>query len=325
MAGYEAIYRHDARTGQADLLAVSEAAAARLRRRLLLPAPPLPEIHIGPAGFETDRDEYCRRVRRVQEYLAAGDCYQVNLCHRLRARVEADQALPLYLRLRAVAPAPLGAYLRLDPQGGGPAPVLLSNSPELLLHADLESGQAQTRPIKGTRRRGGDAGGDRLLAEELLASEKDLAEHLMIVDLLRHDLGRVATVGSVAVDGFARLVSLPTVHHLVSTVRCDVRPGTDLAELLAALLPGGSITGAPKVRAMEIIDELEPVRRGPFYGALGFISATSVELALCIRTAVVRDGELTLSVGGGIVLDSTPEGEWNETRDKAAAFLRALC
>ncbi len=329
LGGYDAVYRHDRVTEESMILATSEDAAGRLRRRLLAPPPPASGSGtLGAVRFETSKDEYCRRVRRVREYLLAGDCYQVNLCHRLCARVRVEQALPLYLRLRAMAPAPLGAYLRLDPPAvGGPAPVLLSNSPELLLRANFAGphlGRVETRPIKGTRRRDPDPARDRALAETLFAAEKDRAEHLMIVDLLRNDLGRVAVTGSVNADEAPRLVSLPTVHHLVSSVRARMLPGTGLADLLAALFPGGSITGAPKVRAMEIIDELEPVRRGPFYGALGFFSATLAELALCIRTAVVRDDELLLSVGGGIVLGSTPEEEWEETEVKAAAFLRAM-
>ena len=181
----------------------------------------------------------------------------------------------------------------------------------------------ETRPIKGTRARGADPASDAALAAALTADEKELAEHLMIVDLLRNDLGRVAELGSVRVDGFARVVSLPTVHHLVSTVSC--RPRGDLAALLRATFPGGSITGAPKVRAMEIIRELEPSPRGVYTGALGWLGAGgTLDLALAIRTAVVTADRLSLSVGGGVVADSTPERELEETEEKAAAWRRAL-
>ncbi|MGZ3441080.1 MAG: chorismate-binding protein, partial [Polyangia bacterium] len=182
-----------------------------------------------------------------------------------------------------------------------------------------------TRPIKGTRGRGATPELDAALGAALRESAKDAAEHLMIVDLLRNDLGRVAVTGSVAVDGFERLVTLPTVHHLVSTVRARTRLGLPLEEILRATLPGGSITGAPKLRAVEIIDELEGAVRGPYCGALGWLGpAGSAELALAIRTAVVRDGELCLGVGGGIVADSDPDDELAETRVKAEAFVRAI-
>jgi para-aminobenzoate synthetase component 1 len=326
VAAYDAVYAADARTGEAAILAASPAAAWRLRRVLEGPAPPpLPGGTLGVPRFAIGPEAYRGLVARVREYLLAGDCYQVNLCRRLVARIDPAQTLPLYLRLRHVAPAPLAAYLQLDPRPGDPAgPIVLSNSPELLLDVDLRSGAVETRPIKGTRPRGRGPAEDRRLCEELVASEKDLAEHLMIVDLLRNDLGRVARVGSVGVRGYARALTLPTVHHLVSTVHAELAAGAGWHNLLAAVVPGGSITGAPKVRAMEIIDELEPVRRGPFYGSVCLMTPAGGKLSLCIRTAVVRGGELVLSVGGGIVVDSTPQGELEETEVKAAAFLRAL-
>lgn len=317
-AAYDAVYRHDALTGRSDLLATDPDAAERLRHRLARPAPPCPPLTCGPLRSETGAREYGRRVERVREHLRAGDCYQVNLCRRLRAAMPAESALPAYLQLRRVAPAPLGFYLEL----GGPT--LLSNTPELLLRLDWPRRLAETRPIKGTRPRSAEPARDRLLREELLASAKDRAEHIMIVDLLRNDLGRIAEVGSVAVSGLLRCVELPTVHHLVSTVQARPAAGIGLAELLHALLPGGSITGAPKVAAMTLIDELEPQRRGPFYGAVGWLGPGGGELALCIRTAVATGDELVLAVGGGIVLDSDPDEEWHETEAKAAAFQRAL-
>jgi para-aminobenzoate synthetase component I len=288
-----------------------------LLARLERSPPPLATPQLGAARWEIDDDTYRARCGRVLEYLRAGDAYQVNLAHRLRVPLDEAGALPVYLRLRAGAPAPLGAYLAT---GGA---CLLSNTPELFLRA--AGGVLETRPIKGTRRRGTDPSDDAQLAAELEASAKDHAEHLMIVDLERNDLGRVAEIGTVQVDGFLRRVTLPTVHHLVSTVRARARPGLGLAELLRATFPGGSITGAPKLRAMEIIDELEGVRRGPYCGAIGWLGAgLRLDLALAIRTAVWRAGELVLSVGGGIVADSTPDEELGETRVKAEAFLRAL-
>jgi para-aminobenzoate synthetase component 1 len=334
-AAYDAVYRYDAATGRADILAVDADAAARLRARLGSATPPYPALHCGPLRSETAAPEYARRVRVVLEHLRAGDCYQVNLCRRMRAALPRKDALAAYLRLREVAPAPLGCYLQLEPRAGSAVgPALLSNSPELLLRLELRGDKrlAETRPIKGTRRRSADPVCDRALAETLCQSEKDRAEHIMIVDLLRNDLGRIAEVGSVEVTGLLRCVSLPTVHHLVSTIQAQPAAGVGLAEVLHALIPGGSITGAPKLAAMTLIDELEPYRRGPFYGAVGWLSPTGGELALCIRTAVAVPGsgpsdeedELVLAVGGGIVLDSDPEEEWLETEAKAAAFQRAL-
>jgi para-aminobenzoate synthetase component 1 len=314
-ARYRAVWRCDARQRKAEVLAHDAAAAEALLGRLGRTPPPLPVPALGAPRWPVADDEYRRRVERVLEYLLAGDCYQVNLSHRLEVALGEYDALPLYLRLRALAPAPLGAYLDT---GAG---VILSNSPERFLR--VASGRVESRPIKGTRPRGGVD--DARLAAELLASRKDAAEHVMIVDLVRNDLGRVATTGSVRVDGFGRLVTLPTVHHLVSTVSAHTPRDLPLDRVLSATLPAGSITGAPKLRAVEIIDELEGVRRGPYCGALGWLgSGSSADFALAIRTAVARRGQLSLGVGGGIVADSRPDDELLETRVKAEAFLRAI-
>jgi para-aminobenzoate synthetase component 1 len=316
-ARYRAVWRRDNANGQCHVLALDGAAAQSLLDRLARVPPPLGSPSLGAPRWSTSDDEYRRRVGRVLEYLRAGDCYQVNLSHRLHASLGEYDALPLYLRLRSLAPAPLGAYLATA------GATILCNSPESFLR--VRPGTVETRPIKGTRRRGATPEEDARLADELRGSVKDAAEHLMIVDLLRNDLGRVATTGSVVVDGFERLVTLPTVHHLVSTVRAKTRIGLPLEEILRATLPGGSITGAPKLRAVEIIDELEGTVRGPYCGALGWLGpAGSAELALAIRTAVVRSGELCLGVGGGIVADSDPDEELAETRVKAEAFTRAI-
>ena len=316
-ARYRAVWRRDNATGKCHVLALDGAAAGALLDWLGRTPPPLPTPSLGAPRWPTSDSEYRRRVGRVLDYLRAGDCYQVNLSHRLHATLGEHDALPLYLRLRALAPAPLGAYLATA------RATILCNSPESFLR--VRPGSIETRPIKGTRRRGAGPAEDGRLADELRGSAKDAAEHLMIVDLLRNDLGRVATTGSVTVEGFARLVTLPTVHHLVSTVKARTRLGLPLEEILGATLPGGSITGAPKLRAVEIIDELEGSARGPYCGAIGWLGpAGSAELALAIRTAVVRGGELCLGVGGGIVADSDPDDELAETRVKAEAFLRAL-
>jgi para-aminobenzoate synthetase component 1 len=320
-ARYPAVWRFDRSTGRAEVLAVDGRSAEKLLQRLQREPLPVAAPRIGPARWELPPDEYRRRVGRVIEYLRAGDVYQVNLAHRVIASVDEAGVLPVYQRLRRSAPAPLGGFLSL------PSGALLSNTPELFLRVarDGTAWRAETRPIKGTRRRGDSADGDARLADELSASQKDAAEHLMIVDLERNDLGRVAEVGSVAVEGFRRNVALPTVHHLVSTVTARLRPEVGLRALLEATFPGGSITGAPKLRAMEIIDELERVRRGPYCGALGWLGpGLRLDLALAIRTAVWRSGELCLSVGGGIVADSRPDDELEETRTKAQAFLRVL-
>ncbi len=316
-ARYPAIWRFDQATGQADVLARDGASAQHLLDRLSRTAPPFAPPVVSNVRWETSDEIYFRRVERVLEYLRSGDVYQINLSHRLRADISGESTLPLYVRLRSLFPAPLGAYLHTD------AGDLLSNSPELFL--SVSGRTIETRPIKGTRPRGADAETDERRRAELEASEKDRAEHLMIVDLERNDLGRLSEIGSVIVEGFARSVRLPTVHHLVSTVKSTLRPGVRLAEILRATFPGGSITGAPKIRAIEIIAELEGRERGPYCGAIGwFGGGGQLELSLAIRTAVVRGGEFFLSVGGGIVVDSTPQEELAESHAKAAAFVRAL-
>jgi para-aminobenzoate synthetase component 1 len=315
-ARYRAVWRRAA-NGKSEVLALDGAAARQLLERLERTPPPLLPATLASPRWAIGDDEYRRRVQRVLEYLRAGDAYQVNLSHRLHAQLGEFAALPLYLRLRAMAPAPLGAYVATE------RCTIVCNSPELFLRA--RPGMIETRPIKGTRRRGSDAAEDARLREALAASPKDAAEHLMIVDLLRNDVGRVAKTGTVTVEGYRRIVTLPTVHHLVSTVRAQTPLGMPLEAALAALLPGGSITGAPKLRAVEIIDELEGARRGVYCGAVGWLGAAgSCDLALAIRTAVVQRGELVLGVGGGIVADSDPDDELEETRIKASAFLQAL-
>jgi para-aminobenzoate synthetase component 1 len=258
------------------------------------------------------------RVERIRDYITAGDCYQVNLARRLVARVTMPgDAVALYAALAAAAPAPYGAVIEAD------GLTLISGSPERFL-ASRGDGRIETRPIKGTRARtpGGDSASERA---ELVGSPKDAAEHLMIVDLERNDLGRVAETGSVKVDALAYPVELPALHHLVSRVSAQPRADVGLAQLLRATFPGGSITGAPKVRAMQIIDELEPTRRGPYCGALGYFGAGGrFDLAIGIRIGVLARDELRVHVGGGIVADSDPLAELAETEIKAAGWRAAL-
>ena len=264
------------------------------------------------------KPDYIQAVERVKEHIAAGDVYQVNLSQRFSVRMEMDP-WELYLLLRERNPAPYAAYINAgDFQ-------IISSSPECFLTFDPISRVVTTRPIKGTRPRSADPAEDRRLAQELESSAKDMAENIMIVDLERNDLGRVCEFGSVSVPELAMIESYPTVHHLVSTVTGRLRDDCDAVDLLTATFPGGSITGAPKIRVMEIIAELEPVRRGVYTGSIGCLGFDgSVNLNIAIRTAVVKDGMCHFHVGGGIVADSDPEAEYQETLDKGRAFLEVL-
>ncbi len=289
-------------------------------------ASPLAALPGGPprgARFEPnmERGEYLERAEAARRYIAAGDIYQVNLSQRFRAPLPVP-GFEAYRRLRRASPAPFAAYLdATDGPGGGVE--VLSSSPERLLLVDGE--RLETRPIKGTRPRGRDAAEDARLAAELRASAKDAAEHVMIVDLERNDLGRIAEVGSVAVPRLARLESYSHVHHLTSSVTARRRRGVGLDATLRAMLPGGSISGAPKIRALEIIDELEPTVRGVYTGAIGYFSAHGrSDLNVAIRTITVAGGHAYAHAGGAIVHDSIVEAEYLETLDKARGMARAL-
>ena len=309
-------------TGEATIRARDTTAAGRLAELLSRDRPTEPP-RLGALEAVHPEAIFLDGVERILDYLQAGDAYQVNLSRRLRAGCTAGDATLLAAALRAGAPAPHAAFIAGT--GVGPdALTILGNSPERFLSLSPDR-MIETRPIKGTRPRSRDAAADRDAAAELSAAAKDRAEHVMIVDLERNDLGRVCRPGSVEVASLARVVSLPTVHHLISTVRGELRPEIGLRALLAATFPGGSVTGAPKRRAMQIIDELEPAPRGLYTGATGWLGAAGdLDLAIAIRTAVLRAGQLELSVGGGIVVDSTPDGELRETEVKARAFA-ALC
>ncbi len=262
------------------------------------------------------RDEFLARVRRAQAYIRAGDIYQVNLSHRLSAMIDVS-AWQLFLNLTAASPAPFSAYLDCGDFR------VISSSPELFLR--LSGSQIQTRPIKGTRPRGTDSTRDTQLGYELQTSPKETSELVMITDLLRNDLGKVCEFGSIHVPELFRLERYSHVQHLVSTVEGRLRPDVSHFEALASCFPGGSVTGAPKIRAMEIIDELEPVSRGPYTGALGYLGFNrESQLSITIRSAVCREANAWFSVGAGIVTDSVPEMEYEETMAKASGFLRAL-
>jgi para-aminobenzoate synthetase component 1 len=272
----------------------------------------------------TDRATFEAGVDAVRAHIARGDLYQANLTRRLETVFDGDPWVP-YRQLRTGDPSLFSAYLDLgpSPETGRPR-ALLSASPEPFLAVDAD-GRVASDPIKGTRPRGRTREEDRALACELLTSGKDRAENVMIVDVLRNDLGRVCRPGSVRVPRLCRLERTAAVQHLVSTVTGRLAAGRDAFDLLAAAFPGGSITGAPKIRAMEILEELEPVRRGPYTGALGWIGPDgAMQTSIIIRTLVADGRRMTLHVGGGITWRSDPAAEWAETVAKAAGPLRAI-
>jgi len=262
------------------------------------------------------RDEFISKVHRAQNYIRAGDIYQVNLSHRLTVQNNSS-GWDMFEKLNAVSPAPFSAFL-----DGGEFQIV-SSSPEQFLR--MSGSHIVTRPIKGTRPRGADPTLDAQLAYELQTSPKELAELVMITDLLRNDLGKVSEFGSVQTPEIAKLEKFAQVQHLVSTVEGRLRKDMTHFAAFASCFPGGSITGAPKFRAMEIIDELEPVSRGPYCGAIGYLGFNrESQLSITIRTAVCKDGLAHFNVGAGIVADSNPEAEYEETLAKAAGFLAAL-
>ena len=268
------------------------------------------------AVSNVSRDEFISAVERAQTYIRAGDIYQVNLSQRLTAPWSGS-GWELFQKLSAVSPAPLAAYLDCGEFN------IASSSPEQFLR--LSGSQIVTRPIKGTRPRDADPTRDAQLAYELQTSAKELAELVMITDLLRNDLGKVCEYGSVQVPELAKLEKFAQVQHLVATVEGRLRAGVTHFAAFASCFPGGSITGAPKIRAMEIIDELESIARGPYCGAIGYLGFNrESQLNIAIRTAVCRPGVAHFNVGAGIVADSQPAAEYEETLAKAAGFLAAL-
>ncbi|HEX2485477.1 MAG TPA: aminodeoxychorismate synthase component I [Myxococcota bacterium] len=269
------------------------------------------------AGSSLDAHAYRAAVARLLDHIGEGDVYQACLTRRVEQPFAGDP-WALYVALRAASPAPFAAWLSL------PEATLLSTSPERFLEVRAD-GAVETRPIKGTRPRASDPARDRALGAELLASAKDRAENLMIVDLARHDLGRVCETGSVEVPELAVLESYANVHHLVSTVRGRLRPGLSALDAVRAAFPPGSMTGAPKLAAMRLLDRAEPVRRGPYAGALGWFDVRGgASLAVVIRTALLRGGRAYVHTGGGVVADSDPDAEWRESEDKVRPLLEAL-
>ena len=262
------------------------------------------------------RDQYIGAINQAKEYIAAGDIYQVNLSQRFVTEALIPP-FPLYKRLRTINPAPFAGYLNFD------GVRVLSSSPERFLR--ISGREVETRPIKGTRPRGRDAAEDQRLRAELLESKKDRAELLMIVDLERNDLGRVCEYGSVSVPDLTTLEQYPTVFHTVSTITGTLREECDHIDCLRACFPGGSITGAPKIRSMEIIEELEPTRRKIYTGSLGYIGFNGeTDLNIVIRTMLITDRKIYFQAGGGIVADSDPEKEYEETLHKVSALFSAL-
>ncbi len=331
-AFYDSLIAHEHATGRTWLVAnpVASTPAATLlaclRTPLETPTAIDPVCHLisdkpsaPPAQKPTanfDFPSYSEAVGRIKAYIAAGDVYQVNLTQRFETPLPCEP-YSLYLRLRGRSPAPFASYLSFGDVR------ILSSSPERFL--TLRDRHVETRPIKGTRPRSSDPAADSRLAAELLASEKDRAELLMIVDLERNDLGRVCQFGSVKVEKLWQLESHPTVHHLVATVSGTLRDEIDVIDCVRASFPGGSITGAPKIRSMEIIDELEPHRRHVYTGAIGYIGFDgNADLNIAIRTITCVNGRAYYHVGGGIVWDSDPAAEYQETLDKGRAMHEAL-
>ncbi len=290
---------------------------AQVRLNWLLSLPRLTRAPLRLRGAwqsNMTRAQYGEKFRQIQDYLRSGDCYQVNLAQRFCAHYEGDE-WQAFTKLNADNKAPFSAFLRL------PGSAILSLSPERFIR--LANGEIQTRPIKGTLPRLADPDADAQQAQRLASSPKDRAENLMIVDLLRNDVGRVAQPGSVRVPELFVVEPFPAVHHLVSTITARLRDDLNATDLLRAAFPGGSITGAPKVRAMEIIEALEPQRRNAWCGSIGYISACGgMDTSITIRTLSACDGKLYCSAGGGIVADSIEEAEYQETFAKVNRILR---
>ena len=311
-------------TAQTDLRRLFDNAVTRIEcwlERLAAPGPgtvlPIestPKLPVTSGPYSDDR--FQGDVRRIKEYIAAGDTFQTVLSRRLD--LPAPEPFLTYRYLRALNPAPYLYYLHCDEV------YILGSSPEVLVR--VEDTEVTVRPIAGTRPRGATTEEDVALADELAADPKERAEHLMLVDLGRNDVGRVASFGSVRLTAFMAIERYSHVMHLVSEVRGRLRPELDAIAALAACFPAGTVSGAPKVRAMEIIDQLEPVRRGPYAGAVGYVGwgARTLDTAIAIRTCVIKDGRAWIQAGAGIVADSEPAAEWRETEAKARAVLLAL-
>lgn len=270
-----------------------------------------------PLETHFNQESYCAAVQKCRDHIFCGDVFEVCMTHRLGAQYSGSP-WDLYQILRHINPAPFGAWLQL------PEFQVASASPERFLNLNTD-GLAESRPIKGTRPRGSSPAEDLVLSRDLATSEKDRAENVMIVDLVRNDLGKVCTIGSVTVPEMLVVEKYSSVFQLVSTVQGRLAPGNDAFDLVRACFPGGSMTGAPKIEAMQIIDNLEPVTRGLYSGAIGYIDATgAMDLNIVIRTLICQDDHVTFGVGGAVVADSDPATEYWETMDKAQAIVAAL-
>jgi anthranilate synthase component 1 len=306
----------DPRRAYAEASAQLDALVARIR------GPRAADVRGAPvrAPMELERsmtpEAYQEAVKRAKDYVVAGDVFQVVLGVRFSVPLQVEPLL-LYRQLRRINPSPYLFFLRMGES------VLIGSSPEILVR--LEGRQIDVRPIAGTRRRGRDAADDLLMEQELRTDPKELAEHVMLVDLGRNDAGRVAEVGSVRVTEYASIERYSHVMHIVSNVQATLRPGLDWLDLLRATFPAGTLSGAPKVRAMEIIDELETLRRGPFGGCCGYVDwSGNMDLAITIRTMLVHEGRVALQAGAGIVADSDPRLEYKECENKARALIQAI-
>jgi anthranilate synthase component 1 len=281
-------------------------------------APPGPLVALGEEGFTSSMDEaaYSEAVRRAKEYIAAGDAYQIVVSRRLDCRLDADP-FTVYRALRTINPSPYLFFLRLGKT------TIVGSSPEVLVR--VEGDRIDLRPIAGTRPRGASEAQDRAIEEEIKQDPKERAEHVMLVDLGRNDVGRVAELGSVKVTEFMGIEKYSHVIHLVSHVQGTLKKGADALDVLQACFPAGTVSGAPKIRAMEIIDELEPTRRGPYAGAVGYVSYSgNLDSCITIRTVICHGGRASVQVGAGIVADSDPKTEWLETVSKARGLVLAL-
>ncbi|HMI56061.1 MAG TPA: anthranilate synthase component I [Gemmatimonadaceae bacterium] len=309
----------------AELASLHEKASAELDElleRLRKPArlePMSPDLSATPIEGDSsyERAAFMTHVERIKEYIRAGDCFQALLSRRIDVPLDFEPS-DLYRALRAINPSPYMYHLALD------GVEIIGSSPELLVR--VSEGRITLRPIAGTRPRGKSGEEDERLSADLLADEKERAEHVMLVDLGRNDVGRVARYGTVKVTELMKVEKYSHVLHIVSQVEGELNEGLSALDVFRATFPAGTMTGAPKIRAMEIIDELEPVSRGPYAGCVGYIAAGGkrMDLAITIRTCVIADGKASVQAGAGIVADSVPEREWEETRSKAQALLSAI-
>lgn len=318
LASFEGLIVHDYRTGKTEVVG-EEIANWDLSDRVA----DLSFSQAGSVESNISRSQYLNAVESIKEEIRSGNTYQTNLTRQINVTLRNDiSPATVFQRLRRAHPAPFSAFI------GRPDSTVISASPERFFK--IADGSIFASPIKGTRPRGADKAEDDRLRDELLSSPKDLAENTMIVDLLRNDLGRVCEFGSVEVESLCEIEELPSLFHLVSTIKGRSRGDASFGEILRALFPCGSITGAPKISTMKIIDEIEPTARGLSMGAIGcYIPASfgigeTIDLSVAIRTMVIRNGTATFNVGGGIVIDSDPEKEWDETVVKSKALLNSL-